>query len=85
VIDSINVQDAAFVKDIVSVKANVRGMGYPAGHQATVILHTKQGRCAARRWEPAKETITLSGEAVQEVELTFKPTEVGNSIWWQRW
>src|SRR5207253_280096 len=79
VIDSINVQDAAFVKDIVSVKVNVRGMGYPAGHQATVILHTKQGRPLLRGdGQPARETITLNGEAVQEVELTFKPTEVGN-------
>src|SRR3989440_1918711 len=72
VIDSINVQDAAFVKDIVSVKAMVRGMGYPAGHQATVILRTKQGKPLLKGdGQPAKETITLNGEAVEEVEVTF--------------
>ncbi len=79
VVESINVQDAAFVKDIVSVKANIRGMGYPAGHQASVILRTKQGKALLRGdGQPARETITLNGEAVQEIELTFKPTEVGN-------
>jgi uncharacterized membrane protein len=79
VIESINVQDAAFVKDIVSVKSMVRGMGYPAGHQATIILKTKAGKPLLRGdGQPAKEVITLTGETVQEVELTFKPTEVGN-------
>jgi hypothetical protein len=78
-VESINLQDAAFVKDIVSVKANVRGVGYPAGHQVTVALKNKKtGQMLTRAdGKPAQETITLTGEAAQEVELTFKPSEVG--------
>lgn len=78
-VESINLQDAAFVKDIVSVKANVRGMGYPAGHQVTVALKNKKtGQALVKAdGKPAQETITLTGEAAQEVELAFKPAEVG--------
>jgi uncharacterized membrane protein len=79
IIESINVQDAAFVKDIVSVKVMMRGMGYPAGHQANIVLKTKQGKQLIRGdGRPSQEMITLAGDAVQEVELTFKPSEVGN-------
>lgn len=80
VVESVTLQDAAFVKDIVSVRAQVRAAGYPPGHQVTVLLRDKKtgaplvgsdGKTAVQ------ETIVLSGDAAQEVELNFRPTVVG--------
>jgi len=78
-VQSVAVQDAAFVGDIVNVRATLRGSGYPQGHQATVrlvdkttsqVLQTVDGK-------PAEERITLDGDAPIEAELQFRPTTVG--------
>src|SRR5688572_13846387 len=67
---SVSVQDSAFKDDIVSLKAMVRGSGYPAGHQARMVLKDK--RTGALLKQPdgrsAEKTLTLSGEdkAVEE-------------------
>ena len=83
-VESVSVQEAAFVKDIVSVRAKVRGMGYPAGHPATVVLKARDPRTKAERFllkadgKEARESFNIAGDAAQEVEVTFKPGEVGN-------
>jgi uncharacterized membrane protein len=78
-LESVTMQDAAFVKDIVSVRTQVRAVGYPAGHQVTVALRDKRTNQPLKNSEgkPVQETITITSEAPHEVELNFKPTEVG--------
>src|SRR5688572_6285113 len=78
-LESVTMQDAAFVKDIVNVRTQVRAVGYPAGHQVTLALRDKRTNQPLKNSEgkPVQETITITSEAPQEVELNFKPTEVG--------
>lgn len=77
-VESVNVQEAAFVKDIVNVRAQIRGVGYPRGHEAIVTLKNKAGQPLLRSdGRPAQETVTLAGDGSQEVEINFKPAEVG--------
>jgi hypothetical protein len=62
-VESVNVQDAAFVKDItITVVLKNKKTGQP--------LLGIDGR-------PARETITMAGDGSQEVELHFRPMEVG--------
>ena len=78
-VESVNVQDAAFVKDITNIRARVRAAGYPAGHQITVVLKNKKtGQpLLGIDGRPARETITMAGDGSQEAELYFRPMEVG--------
>jgi len=79
IVESVNVQDAAFVNDVTNVRARVRATGYPPGHQINVVLKNKRTGAALlgadRR--PVRETVGVAGDAPQEVELNFRPTEVG--------
>ena len=79
-IQSVSVQDAAFVGDIVNVRLNLRAAGYEPGRQATVRLIDKSTGEPLRDIDnkPAEQTVTLaSGDAPQDVELLFRPTRVG--------
>lgn len=78
-IEAVDMEDAAFAKDIVSAKVHLRSSGFPAGHTASVVLKNKAtGRPLLRAdGRPAELTVPLAGDGAQEVELTFKPTEVG--------
>src|SRR5688572_1626121 len=78
-LESVTMQDAAFVKDIVNVRTQVRAVGYAAGHQVTVALRNKRTNAplTGTDGKPVTQTITITGDAPQEVELNFKPTEVG--------
>lgn len=78
VVESVNVQEAAFVRDIVNVKAQIRGIGYQPGREATVVLRDKRGNSLFRSdGKPAQQIITINSDAAQEVEVIFKPTEAG--------
>jgi uncharacterized membrane protein len=79
-LQSVSMQDSAFKDDIVSVKATVRGTGYPAGHQVRILLKDK--RTGALLKQPdgrsSEKTINLAGEdKPQEEEMLFKPDQVG--------
>ena len=79
-LESVTMQDAAFVKDVVNVRTQVRAIGYPDGHQVTVALRDKRTNqpLTGSDGKPVTQTITITGgDASQEVELNFKPTEVG--------
>ena len=77
-VESVNLQEAAFVRDIVNVKTMIRGIGYPAGREATVVLRDKRGNTLTRSdGKPAQQVVTINSDAAQEVEVTFKPTEAG--------
>ncbi len=77
-IDSINVQDSVFVDDLVLMRVQVRGSGYPANHDVKVALKTKAG-------EPIKtpdgrmveKNVSLPDDKPVEVELSFKPDKIG--------
>lgn len=78
-VTAVNVQDTAFKDDIVSVMATVRATGFPDGYginlslrdQATgEVLGGVDGRLAGR-------TIPVDSDEPFDVELIFKPTEVG--------
>jgi uncharacterized membrane protein len=78
-IQSVAVQDSAFKGDIVNVRAQVRGTGYPAGHQVTLVLKDKKtDRVLPAPDGKMEQRIALSGgDGVVEAELQFKPEEVG--------
>jgi uncharacterized membrane protein len=79
VVEDVAMEEAAFARDIVGAKVTVRGSGYPQGHIATVVLKNRATGLPLLRsdGQPAEETIILSGDLPQEVELTFKPQEPG--------
>lgn len=77
-VQSINVQDAVFVDDVVLLRMQVRGTGYPANHPVKVALKTAAGvplRMPDGR--PAEQTVNLPDDKPVEVELQFKPDQVG--------
>ena len=78
-LETVTMQDAAFVKDIVNVRTQVRAVGYPAGHQVTLALRNKRTNqpLVGSDGKPVTETITINSDAPQDVELNFKPAEVG--------
>jgi uncharacterized membrane protein len=77
-VQSINVQDAAFVDDIVLLRMTVRGTGYERNHQAKVVLKTANGQVLkSADGRPVEKTISLPDDSPQEVELQFKPDKVG--------
>jgi uncharacterized membrane protein len=69
-VQSVNVQDAVFVDDIVLFRMTVRGTGYPANHPVKVSLRAAGGK-------PAERTVNLPDDNPMEVELQFKPGQVG--------
>jgi uncharacterized membrane protein len=79
-IQSVDVQDAVFRGDIVNVRATVRATGYDAGHPVTLQLRHKHNDALVIGLEgrPVEQTITADGSGPVEVELQFKPEEVGN-------
>jgi uncharacterized membrane protein len=78
-IQSVAVQDSAFKGDIVNVRAQVRGTGYPAGHNITLVLKDKKsGRVLPGPDGKLEQRVALTGaDGVVEAELQFKPEEVG--------
>ena len=78
-IQSVAVQDSAFKGDIVNVAAQVRGTGYPAGHNVTLVLKDKKtDRVLPGPDGKLEQRVALpGGEGVVTAELQFKPEEVG--------
>lgn len=77
-VQSVNVQDAAFVDDIVLLKAQVRGSGYEANHSVKVSLKTSTGApLIGADGRPVEKTVNLPDDNPVEVELQFKPDKVG--------
>jgi uncharacterized membrane protein len=77
-IESVNVQDAVFVDDIVLFRMTVRGSGFPANHPVTVSLKTAGGApLLDAAGKPAQRTVNLPDANPMEVELAFKPDRVG--------
>jgi uncharacterized membrane protein len=77
-VQAVNVQDAVFVDDIVLLKMQVRGSGYPANHSVKVSLKTSIGALLkSADGKPAEKTVNLPDDNPLEVELQFKPDKVG--------
>lgn len=78
-IQGVNVQDSAFVGDVVNVRVNLRGTGYAAGHEARVRLVDKASGQVLQDADgrPAEQSVALAGEAPVDVELLFRPMQVG--------
>ena len=78
-IQSVSVQDSAFKGDIVNVRANVRGTGYPAGHQIVLqVKDKKTGRVLTTPGTSGETKVTLPEDGgVVEAEVQFKADEVG--------
>jgi uncharacterized membrane protein len=78
-IQSVAVQDSAFKGDIVNVRAQVRGTGYPAGHNVALVLKDKKtGLPLPGPDGKIEQRVALAGgDGVVEAELQFKPEEVG--------
>lgn len=78
-VQSVNVQDAVFVDDIVLFRMTVRGSGYPGNHPVKVSLRTAGGGAALKTADgkPAERTVNLPDDNPLEVELQFKPDQIG--------
>lgn len=78
-VQSISVQDSAFKGDMVNVKATVRGTGFEAGHPVKLVLKDKKtGQPLLHEdGSPARQTVILPDDRPVEVELPFKPAQVG--------
>lgn len=78
-ITAINVQDTAFKDDIVSVKATVRATGFPVGHGINLSLRDQRTGelLAGVEGQPPGRIVAVQNDQPFEVELIFKPTEVG--------
>jgi len=79
-VESIDVEEAVFVRDLVNARVNVRASGFPTAHEITVVLKDKAtGRPLSRSdGSPAQRSITVEGDGTYEVEINFKPAEVGS-------
>jgi uncharacterized membrane protein len=78
-IQSVDVQEAVFRGDIVNVRATVRATGFESGHPVTVQLYNKRKDAVVMglNGQPVERTISTDADAPLEVELQFKPEEVG--------
>lgn len=78
-VQTVNVQDAVFVDDIVLFRMTVRGSGYPANHPIKVSLRAAGGGPALKTADgkPAERTVNLPDDNPMEVELQFKPDVIG--------
>ncbi len=79
VVQSVDVQDAAFEGDIVNLKAVVRGDGFATGHPVKLVLTNKATGQPLRQADgsPVEQTVELADDRPQTVELQFKPDHVG--------
>jgi uncharacterized membrane protein len=77
-LEAINVQDAAFVGDIVNIKATVRGVGFENGHRARVQAINKKSGAPLRRSDgrPVEKEVVIENDKPVEVELQWKPDRV---------
>ena len=77
---SMDVDDVAFKGDVVNVRARVRGTGYEGGHAVEVVLKDKRtgATLTDADGKPATKTVRLPDDEAQDVELQWKPAEVGN-------
>lgn len=78
-VEGIDLQDAAFARDIVRAKVRVRAVGYEPGHTVEVVLRDKASGLPLTRsgGALAKQTMSVTGDAPQEIEVNFQPSEVG--------
>ncbi len=77
-IDSISVQDSAFVGDIVNIRAMVRGTGYEPGHQVALLVKDKKtGRILTVPGQPDETKVALPADGQVEAEVQFKADEAG--------
>lgn len=78
-IQGLSVQDAVFQGDIVNVKATIRVTGYEPGHPVQLLLKDKKTGAALKdaKGGPVEVTVPAQIDRPQEVELPFKPEEVG--------
>jgi uncharacterized membrane protein len=79
-LQSATAQDSAFLGDIVNVKAVVRATGLPKPRDIAVHLTDKKtGQpILGADGQPVESHVFLNGDQPANVELQFKPTEVGN-------
>ena len=77
---SMDVDDVAFKGDLVTVRARVRGTGFPPGHPVQVVLKDKKTGQVLTDLDgkPAEKTVNLPDDKAQDVELQWKPGEIGN-------
>src|SRR4051812_10158085 len=78
-LQGVSVQDSAFKDDIVDFKVQVRGTGYPPGHQVQVRLKDKKSGALLKMPDGrlAEKTVTLPDSNTVEEEILFKPEQVG--------
>jgi uncharacterized membrane protein len=78
-VESMDLEDAAFVGDIVNVKGTVRADGYPKGVPVRFELlnHATGEPLKSDDGQPVARTISLAPEQTQTLELQFKPDHVG--------
>ncbi len=76
---AIDVQDSAFKDDAVNLRATIRASGLPADHPLTVrLLDKKTGQpLLGLERQPVRQVIRAGEGETQEVELIFKPEEIG--------
>jgi len=78
-VQTVNLQETAFRGDIVNVRATLRATGYEPNHQIHLTLTDK--RTGSPLQGPDRQPVEVTATAVDdkpfEVELLFKPTEVG--------
>lgn len=79
-VQSITVQDTAFVGDIVNVKALVRATGYQGSHDVRMVLKDKKTGLPLKGVDgrPVEQTVSVPGDRPAEVELQFLPREITN-------
>ncbi len=79
-VQSMTVEDVAFKDDIVNVKATIRGSGYEPNHPVKVVLKDKKtgAELPGLEGSPAEKIVNLADDKPVEVELQWKPVEVGN-------
>jgi uncharacterized membrane protein len=79
-LQSVNVEEIAFKGDIVNVKAMVRGTGYEPNHPVKVMLKDKKtgAELPGIDGSPAEKIVNLMDDKPVEVELQWKPADIGN-------
>ncbi|HVT89138.1 MAG TPA: hypothetical protein VHD56_09820 [Tepidisphaeraceae bacterium] len=78
-IQSVSAEESAFKGDIVNVRVNIRGSGFPNGQNVAVQLKDKHTGLQMRdpNGRPIEQTVHLDNDTAAEAELIFKPTQVG--------
>ncbi len=78
-VQNVNVQENAFKGDIVNVKATIRATGYEPNHPVKLVLKDKRTGQLLHGSDrsPVEQSITIADDKPTEVELQFKPEEIG--------